>query len=366
MKKKVMFMMPTLGGGGAEKVLVNLLKYIDKEKFDITLILLEKSGTYIECIDDDIRLKYILKNRCNTLFKIHKFFIKYFPKQYYKVYIKEKYDVEIAFSESLVTNLIGNSINKKSKKIAWVHCNLERYNWISKYYKNEEQEKTYRNFNEIVFVSNECKSGFENVFRVDNVYKHVIYNPIINKDIWDKANESTVDFNKKTIVAVGSLSKVKGFDNLLKAFKRLREEFDVSLNIIGEGKERENLEEIIQKEGIKDADLIGFVNNPYKYMKNADFIVSSSHSEAYPSVIIESIILNKAIVATNVEGNKEAIMYGQNGLLCNDSVEGLYYGMKKILCDDEYKAKIEENNKVYSKQLDYKKQISIIEKLILD
>lgn len=366
MKKKIMIMIPTLGGGGAEKILVDVLNNIDLQNLDITLILLKKKGIYISKLRKDIKLKTISKNNNIIIDKLQKILIKFCPKAFNFLFIREKYDIEVAYLEGLASNLVANSINKKSKKISWVHCDMSKYNWTKQYYYGNNQEKSYSKFDDIVFVSNKCKDGFIETFPNNKVDKHIIYNPIIDRDIIKKSLEHRVEFSKFTVVSVGSLSKVKGFDRLIRAFSEISKRNDINLNIIGEGAERVNLEALIDEHNLQNkVKLLGYLENPYPYIRSANLIVSSSYSEAYPTILLESIILEKAILATNVDGNNEVLDFGETGMLCESNIDGLVKGIENILSNKTIINLYEQRCLEKSKQLNYKKQIKKIESLLL-
>lgn len=153
--------------------------------------------------------------------------------------IKDNYDIEIAFIEGITTKIISYSTNKNSKKYAWVHIDLEKKNYVSKFYKNkEEQIKSYEKFDKIFCVSDDVRDSFTRVFGINN---NVItqYNPVDEIKIRCLSTEKIddVDINNKfKIITVGRLEPQKGFDRLLKIHKRLIEEgFDYELWILGEG-----------------------------------------------------------------------------------------------------------------------------------
>lgn len=363
MRRKVMFMIPTLGSGGAENILINVLDKIDKSFFDITLIVLQKYGENLKKLTNEYKVIFINERPNYIRNKLQVAFIKYFPAFYYKLIIKDKYDVEIAYLEGLATKLISNSNNKLSKKIAWIHCDFNKYNWVKKYFKNKEDEKVYKKFDELIFVSKQCKKSFEKIYR-NNVKKKVIYNPIIDERIKIKSKEKNISYDKTTILAIGSLSKVKGFERLIEAH-RMNSDLDYNIKIIGEGGERRNLEMLIKKYELNSSfELLGYKSNPYPYMKAADIIVSSSYSEAYPTVLLEAIILSKPIIATNVEGNNEVLENGKIGMLCNDTFE-LAENIRKMVLDKRYIDRYSELSLIKSRKIDYKLIIKEIEECLI-
>lgn len=363
--KKVMFLIPNLNGGGAEKVLLDIINKIDSKRFEVTLILLNKNGVYLDKINKNITIKYLI-DEGSIKKKIQKYIITIFPKLYYKIKIKEKFDVEIAFLEGLATKLIANSLNRNSKKIAWVHIDLLKKHWTKKVYFFNGEERAYSKFNNIIFVSEDSLTSFNILFKSNKSIKKVIYNPIISEDVISLSKEKVIKFDKFTIVSIGRLNKQKGYDLLIKAHSELIKKYDYNLVILGDGEERFALEKLINEFNLNNSvKLIGFVKNPYPYIRSANIIISSSRTEGYPLVMLESIVLGKAIVATNVTGNREILGEGKFGIMCDvsvDSIRDTLEGLIKNKCViEEYELKARNRGK----ELDYKLIIKEIESLLL-
>lgn len=360
--KKIMFMIPNLKGGGAEKVLVDILNKIDVNKFDITLILLNNQCVHLEKLNKNIKVKILLPNN-KFLLKIQKLIVLLFPKLYYKANIKEEYDVEIAFLEGMATKLISKSPSN-SKKIAWVHIDLLKKHWTKKFFLFNEEAKCYDKFNKIIFVSQDALNSFNKVFENNIVDKKVILNPVIEEDITLMAQEKIEEFKDFTVVSVGRLNNQKGFDLLIKAHAKLVNKYKHKLVILGEGEERKNLEMQIKELGVENTvELKGFIRNPYPYIKAADIFVSSSRTEGYPLVLLEAVVLNKAIVATDVTGNREILNYGECGLMCECSSDDIANKLELFLKNEHLIKEYEKRSEKRKKEFDYKKVIREIEEL---
>lgn len=390
--KKLLFVVHTLQVGGAERVLLNLLKNLDKKKYDITVLAIVNDGVYIENLKEITGIKYkylfnaffkktrenknaklykLSKMIMNIIWKIYILLIKYFPSKMYKKAIKEKYDVEIAFLEGKISKFVANSTNIDSKKIAWIHTDINNVIGINIFKNIDEEIETYSKFDKIVCVSEEVKKRFvEKLNITENIC--VQMNPIDSKEICKRAKEPiTKKLNTKGFVlcSVGRLVKEKGFDRLLEVHKKLIDEgIQHSLWIVGEGNERTKLENYIKDKKLdKTVNLIGYTNNPYKYVKNSDVFVCSSRIEGLSSALIEATILEKAIVTTNCPGTKEILgQDGQSAIIVENTTEGIYNGIKTILTDIKLKEKLDENIKTRSKLLDINNIIEQIEKIIDD
>lgn len=364
--KKIAFIMPDLRGGGAEKVLIDILRNIDKVKFKITLILLEKEGVYVQKIPSGIEVIEARSKLGKIPKKIWIRWIKYSPKSFYRYIIKDKFDTEIAFMEGFATKLVANSSNNSSKKIAWIHTDLLNFHWTKKIYiNNREEENCYNLFEKIIFVSNDAKTSFKELFNENKTDKMVIYNPIIEHEIIEKSNQFNIEFNEFTLISVGRLIPVKGYDRLIKVHSELVKEYPHKLIILGEGKEKLKLEELITRLGVDSTvELKGFKKNPYPYIKKADLFISSSKMEGYPLVISEAIILEKAIIATNTTGPREILLNGEYGIICENSEEGIKDELKSILEDKTKIELLEKKSRERKKYFNYIKIIKEIENII--
>lgn len=349
--KKILFLIDSLPGGGAEKVLVDIVQNLDKSKFDITVMTSLRGGIHVDNIKRNVKYKPFftdLKNPKTKLEKItykvrHKIrniFYKYIPAWIiHKIFIGNRYDVEIAFLEGHATKIIGASTNKHSKKYAWVHTDLMSNNWSLYFYNNlEEQIENYNNFDSIYCVSEQAKDSFIMLTkRTNNVF--TFYNPVNEIKIRKLANSEDFEFNpnKFNVITVGRLNYQKGYDRLLRVHKRLiNEGIDYHLYILGEGEERANFEKFIIENNLESTvSLLGFQSNPYQYMRAADLFVCSSRVEGYSLVVAESLILEVPVITTICSGPCELLEYGKYGMITENDEESLYDGLKQIIMDKE-------------------------------
>ncbi len=339
---KILFFVETLSGGGAEKVLQNLVNNMDREKFDITVQTVWKENPE-KYLNNNIKYKYIYP--CYSKLNNYKYRLSALLKTIYPLHIKDNYDIEVAYLECGATKVLSTSTNKKAKKFAWVHCDLSKK--ITNI--NEFKKKSvnwYKKYDKVVCVSRDVEKSFKSIYG-NEFDTEVIYNVIDDYSIKEKANENIEDFSFDgkipTIVSVGRLSKQKRFDRLIEAHKALLDEgFFNKLLIIGEGNEREALEQIIKASGVqKTVTLSGFKSNPYPYIKNADVLACSSDYEGFSSFVAEGLILGKAIATTNCTGMEELLGNSQYGILTECDANGLTEGIKKLLSDNSLKEKYE-------------------------
>ncbi len=339
---KILFFIETLSGGGAEKVLQNLVNNMDKEKFDITVQTVWKENPD-GLLNENIKYKYIYPTYSKS--NNYKYRLSVLLKIIYPLHIKDNYDIEVAYLECGATKVISTSTNKKAKKVAWVHCDLSKK--ISNI--NEFKKKSinwYKNFDTVVCVSKDAEKSFKSIYG-NEFDTQVLYNVIDDYSIREKATEKVDDFafdeNLPTIVSVGRLSKEKRFDRLIEAHNSLLcEGISNRLLIIGEGDEREHLEQLIKASGMqKSVTLAGFKDNPYPYIKNADLLVCSSDFEGFSSFVSEGLILGKAIVTTLCNGMVELLGDSQYGIITECNEKSLTDGIKRALSDKKIKEKYE-------------------------
>lgn len=326
-----MILTNNLNGGGAEKVLLTLLNHLSPIEYEIELALVFKTGVYLTSIPSHVKTRYIFDDNINA-----SELISHQPEVIYETYLKNDCDVEIAFLEGNATKILSRSTNKVSKKIAWVHIDLNQEHYTKKIYANDEEElSAYNAFNQIVFVSNGALAGFELLFG-NRLHERsiVVYNPIDTTDVLQKAKEAlTARKDKITLCTVGRLAMQKGYANLIRAVNSLLQQgYDFNLWILGEGQLEQELKELCIKLKIeKHVTFWGFQTNPYKFMNAADVFVCSSRAEGLSLVIGEALALKKPVVSTKCSGPMEVLSAGKWGQLVEISQEGLYFGIKNYL-----------------------------------
>ncbi len=341
--KRLLFLINTLDGGGAEKVLVDTANALPKDKYDVTVMTVKDEGTFRSCLDSTVKYKSMDGFRNSKLKRIFAGLISYLMPAgiTHRLFIGNKYDYEVAFLEGVPTKLISASRNIKSKKYAWVHIDLFNTSGDIKAFNNSDkkQRECYKKFDKIICVSQSTKDAFIKRFgSFDNI--EVKYNIVDDVAIKEKASEQISRTNKVLIVSVGRLAMQKGYDRLLKIANRLKAEVNkFEILIVGEGCERASLEDYIKNNGLSDfISLIGFSNNPYKYMQAADFLVFPSRTEGLSTVVTEAMILGKPIVATDCSGMREILGESEYGIITDNNENALYNGVKRMITDEQIRA----------------------------
>lgn len=316
----VTFVINDLSGGGAERVLVNVLNSLDRKKFNPKLFLFEYEGKFLKDLDENIEVSYGIKfaEESNKFKLAIRKYYKYIYRSIWGIRklskLIEKDEMVIAFLEKMVTYNVARATNKKNIiSVAWLHNNIYEFPRIHKFLSKEY----YSRYNNIFCVSNECTDLAKKYFSDSKFKFEAVYNPI---DIQSIINNSQRECNfkmpnGKNIVAIGRLTNQKGFDILIKAFSKIKKD-GINLIILGEGEDRGKLEDLVAKlELTSNIFLPGFVNNPYSILRQSDVFVLSSRFEGLPTVLIEALTLNKTIVSTKCSGSREILMDGKYGYL---------------------------------------------------
>lgn len=360
---KILIIENNLAGGGAERVLLTLLEHLTPPKYDITLLLIKNRGIYLKDIPSYIKVQYMI-----DVTEKESSFPQDFEtlKHYYENNIAPDYDVEIAFLEGPPTKLLACSPNRHSKKIAWVHIDLEKVHWTYSYFHSVEEEKEcYLNMDHIVFVSENAKKGFENLFGIKQANSSIINNPINTPKIQQLAELNPVIYKQFTCVVVGSLVNRKGQSRLIYSMGRLfLEGFCFHLYLVGEGSEENSLKELTHLLNISEyVHFTGFLRNPYSYMKNANLLISSSIAEGYPLVSCEALALGIPILATDCTGNRDVLRDGRYGLLVDNTEEGIFQGLKSILESSELYTSLQEKAHLGFVECQFETRLKQIESL---
>ncbi|WP_299515157.1 glycosyltransferase [uncultured Rummeliibacillus sp.] len=337
MKKKVLYLIYQLVGGGAEKILVDIVNHMDELLYDITVMTIVDCSRDAHVLNSNIKYKYIF----NGKYKEDRLFFKFFnnaqPHFLHEKLIREKYDIEIAALEGIPAKIISGCKSSSTKKIAIIHADASNIAWPKKRYKNFNQEyESYNNFDKLIFVSNNTLNRFIEKFNIDLEKTVVMYNPFDIKNIKKKSKESLNDFHRKQDIlfcAIGRLEKVKGFDRLIEAFNVIQKKYkDIELLIIGEGDEKNKLAKMIANYDLTNRiTLLGYRTNPYKYLKNSDCYICSSRSEGLSTTVIESMILDVPIISTDCGGMDDLLNSYSKSIICANNIEGLVRGLEEFL-----------------------------------
>ena len=353
--KTILFILPDLNQGGAERVIATLCNELDRTKFFPKLVLFKKEGYYLNHLKNDVEIIELNCSRIRySIFKI--------------VPLIQKLKPEIVFTgwgeiSAFLSPLIP--LFPKTKFIT------RETNVVSKHVTRKEILFFYRfytNFHQIIAQSDDMKNDLIQNFKISENRIIKINNPI-DFDLINNLKCENIDtgYNKsyKNIVAVGNLSPRKGFDLLLNVMKRLKDQ-EIKLTILGDGAHKEEL--LAQKNQL-DLPLVEFkgaVSNPFVYLKNADLFILSSRYEGFPNVLLEAGACGTYALANNCPGGINEIIQDKiNGEIfpIEDEI-GFAEKIQSILKENFSKENIINSVKSrYSKEIILKKYELIFDKI---
>lgn len=366
--KKILFLIPNLGGGGAERVLVTLLNNLDKTKYDITLLSLFDYGNNKELLNSDIKYDFFFKKQ----FRGNSHFFKLFsPQTLYKKIIKKDYDIVISYLEGPTTRIVSGCQNPTTKLINWVHVEVDNEKQFLNPYRNKTEFKNvYEKFDYTVFVSKTAEKSFRNIYNTLKINSLVKYNTVDAEKIRELSRVplTNVLFEDSVInlVSVGRFTQQKGYDRLLEITKKLKEEgLNFRLYLIGKGELENQFLAYIKDNNLEShVKILGFKKNPYNYIKNCDLFICSSYREGYSTAVTESLIIGTPVITTNCSGMTEILgEKNQYGIIADNNLEDLYDEIKNVLLNSstltDLKRKAIERSSLFS----IKKTVTEIERI---
>jgi len=324
MKKiSVMFILPDLETGGAERIITTIANHLSRDRFEPQLLLLRKQGGYLSFLKNDVEIIDINTER-----------IRHSLKPILKEIYSRKPDIVFSgFGEVNAYLSLFIKLFPKTKFIA------RETNVASQHVTKKEIRffySFYNNYQQIIAQSDDMMNDLIDNFHVKQHKIMKINNPVdfdfIEEKLLNSRKPECFKYNYKNVVAIGNLSARKGFDNLLKVFSRLKNE-NIILHILGDGKDREILHQMKDFLGLKHVVFHGRQENPYQFLKYADLFILSSRYEGFPNVLLEAGACGTYSLANNCPGGiSEIIQNDINGEIGNiDNPEDFSQKILKIL-----------------------------------
>lgn len=319
-KKRLLFTAINLEIGGIETALVNLLNKIDKDKYDLTLILEEKKGILLDEISDKVYIKEykVFNFKPSMMCKV----LNLLKRSIYSLLNYNTYDFSCCYA---TYSYCGNKLAKISSDNSsiWVHSN---YKYV---YKNIEDTKEFFNtrkmneFRKIIFVSNESRNTYLELYP-EHKDKSLVMNNFINIDRIEEKKKEKVEIskpkNKKLLVFIGRLEEEsKKITRLIEIANNIS---NIYVWIIGDGKDRDLYQKLIKEYKLeKRVLMLGSKKEPYNYMDKADYLILTSDYEGFPVVYLEALALNKEIITTipvsagKIDMNERAHIISKNNYI---------------------------------------------------
>lgn len=354
--KKILFFIPNLSVGGAEKVLVNLVNNMDRSKFDITVQTLFGGGVNEQFLKKDITYKSCFKKTFKGNSQVLKLFK---PETLYNRFVKEHYDIVVSYLEGPAARIIAGCSDKDTKKICWIHCRFDSQRTAQTGFRNfSEAKKLYSLFDNIICVSEWVKEYFCQTMNYDGNIE-VMYNTNETKEVYIKSLEPVdnviFDKNCSNICSVGKIAPIKGFDRLARIHKRLIDEgIKNKVYILGEGEQKNEIISYLKAKNLEESFIfLGYHTNPYRYVSKCDLYVCSSFSEGFSTATTEALIVGTPVCTVEVSGMKEMLgEHNEYGIVTDNNEEALYEGIKALLTNPErltyYKKQAQIRGKYFS------------------
>lgn len=376
--KKILFMLINMNVGGTEKALLNMLAEIPKDRYEITILMLEKTGGFLDSIPGEVIVEYLdgydrIKDLLNKpprfsasdYFKrgkilkalqlvflylvakvVHDRSILFHHLSKDLPLIDKEYDVAAAYAGPMefITYFILNRIRAKTK-VQWIHFDVTKIGFNRRFAK-----KKFKMFDKIFVVSNEGKNKLINLLP-DLQEKTDAFSNVISKELVLKmANEGvgfSDGFDGVRILTVGRLSKEKGQDLTIPVLAKLRAHgYNVRWYYVGDGSVRTEYEQLIKVYKVeKDCILLGSNPNPYPFMKQCDIYVQPSRHEGYCITLAEAKCFGNPIITTNFAGASEQITENHTGLIIDFDELQLFNAVTRILDNEILRDTIKESLK---------------------
>lgn len=375
MKKKLLFIIPSLHLGGAEKGLINLLANFDYEKYEVDLLLFTHDGALVKDVHPKVNLLPISSNfvtfskglvaSCLSFFLQFKWELLWYrllfvltsrkhatnkAEQYSWNYLKNfletpttNYDVAIGFLEKTSIYCCVDVIKAK-KKIGFIRTDYSSLQLDKKFDENYFHQLDYLCANGTLSL-NILQREFPQLLSKLKLVENVTFPKRIHQLA---ESESLFESNRISIATVGRLEQPKGYGLAVEACAILVEKgYDIQWMIIGEGNERSTLERLISERNLQNnLILVGQKENPYPYISQAHFYVQTSLHEGKSNTINEAKILCKPIVVTNFESVFEQITHLKNGIIVEKNPQAIANGIITLIEDVELKNKVVEQLKL--------------------
>lgn len=339
-KKILLYIHQCILKGGVEKVFYNLINNLPPEEYDITIL------SVMGYLKDDFEANLFppeVKRSCmmwdefsgtsilkRLRQKIHN---RIFPLWCKVRLLFKKYDIAIAAQEGAYAEFVINHVKAK-KKLLWIHNDIEKCHWtLSHFGTIEAERRCYDKFDKVVCVSRSVADSMNTMFgKMNNLT--VCYNPVDTHEIDRKLKSKLPDRPSENpwFVCVGRLCHQKGYDRLIRVCNRLNKEgYHYAITILGDGEDREMLEQMLAHNAIDNIHLLGNVENPFVFMKQADWLLLPSRHEGFGMVLHEAVYCGTPVIATDVCGVSELLGDSEYGIVIENSEEAIYEGLKKVL-----------------------------------
>ena len=360
MKKKILFVNDEMTMGGVARILNTFLKMIDRDQYDVDLLVLHKRGELLSEIPSGINVIEGSKffscidrplNECKGMELFYKLRLLFYMKtgliknkivSERKKILNKHYDIEFSAKEGFCTIFTG--YGDSGLKVNWVQVDYKESNYSSHHMGLVKDALTHIDMN--IACSNQVKESYQELFGVDRIC--VVHNLVDEDRIRNMSLEPCdlkLDDKKINIITVARFHPQKAVDRLIRAYSKLKNYYN--LIIIGDGGLKDDLYNLAKELNcFNDISWLGLKSNPYPYVRKCDLFVMSSLYEGYPTMTVESLLSDTPVLTTLVAGVSEQID-DSNGWIVENSEEGLFNKLDEIKKDKTNLLKLKKNLENY-------------------
>jgi len=340
--KRYLFIDGQLNGGGAERVLLDILHHFDYGKCQVDLLQIVGGGSLADEIPSAVRVLtawdgYTLDYRLRLHAALRLGWNAPFRNRLRRTLGEQAhYDVAVSFLEGLPLKAHAMLTDVADRNYTWVHCDLHTAPYEAAMFHGEQDElNAYNAMTKVICVAQDTRAALLRRFPSLQPPVEVVFNPIDVEKIERMASEATVSNDGLTIAVVGRWVEQKKLDRVIRLAHRLKADaIPVKIQLLGDGELRGELERQIRELDVADVvDLVGFVRNPFPYVAAADLLLSTSGWEGFSLVICEAMALGTPVVATRTAGPVEIIQDNRYGILCDHDDESIYRAVRQMLDD---------------------------------
>lgn len=397
--KKILILIHDMKIGGAQKSLLSFCQTLassaEGENYEVQLMPINPSGDFMAQIPEQIQIRkppaelrwlgsrfsmkllkkhFSIRSVCGEILWLIKKKLNILPSQLniqqalwesWKNFIPmldDVYDVAVSYMDGVPNYYVMDKVQAK-KRVLWIHSEYQKQGYDVSY-----DETYFKMCDGIITISENCRNCILKEFpdHADKVYvlENITSGANIVERSMEYASEEFAGVKGWKLLSVGRLNPQKGFDLAIRAAGNLRDAGqDFLWVIVGEGTERQLLQEMIEKNNLSGhVCLIGARENPYVYMRECDILIQPSRVEGKSIVLDEAKILCKPIVATNYTTVRDSIEHGKTGWIVEMNSTAIAAGIQKLCDDGTLREQLSDNLNHISKgnEAELKKYIEIM------
>ena len=362
---RLLFVLPSLGGGGAERATVDLLRSIDRERFRVVLALFSQCGSFLSQLPDDIQV-YNLRGESRYDFRLVWRLAKLLQHEHPSIVFSVlRYANLVTLLAQRLTGaqvrVVVNEQNLPSAEFA-LFGGAQVKGWFLR--------RLYPHADRVTVISKGIARELTSLYGIPRHKVQVIPNPVDVARIRAmgavQLKHPWFQLGVPVLVAAGRLHPQKGFTYLIRAFAIVRDAMPCKLVILGEGPQRHTLEQLVTKLSLSDdVTLLGFQDNPYNYMRSSTAFILSSLYEGFGNVLVEALALGVPVISTRCPvGPEEIIAHEKTGLLVPPANENaLAQAILRLLKDAGLRRRLSAHGLERAMDFDVKRIVSQYEEL---